>query len=99
MTHQDAAVSTAAPVSYAEVRNAGRLSRAALGFILLILAAVGWAGGIPGAPIKAAAAALVVLHAALDRPAGRPLFALSIDAVLLCAAAGMGSSSTAAART
>ncbi len=91
MFNQGAALSTAAPVPYAEVRKAGRLSRAALGLILLILAAVGWAGGIPGAPLKAAAAALVILHAAFDRPAGKPVFTLSVNAVLWCAAAGMGS--------
>jgi signal transduction histidine kinase len=91
MFNQGATASIVAPVSYAEVRTAGRLSRASLGFILLILAAAGWAGGIPGVLIKATAAALVILHAVLDRPTGKPLFALSLDALLLCVAGGMGS--------
>ncbi len=79
----------AAPVCYREVRTAARLSRGALGVVLLGLAAAGWALGIPGAYLKAAAAALIILHAVIDLPAANPLPSLMIDAVLLCAAAGL----------
>lgn len=79
----------AAPICYREVRTAGRLSRAALGVVLLGLAAAGWALGVPGAYLKAAAAALIILHAVFDLPAANPLPALLIDTVLFCAAAGL----------
>ena len=71
--------------------SVGLLSnKALLGAVLLTLAALGWAYGVPGAPVKTIAAALLVLHAVLDLPAGRPVFAMAIDAVLLCATAGIG---------
>ena len=65
------------------------MSRAALGVVLLGLAAAGWALGVPGAYLKAAAAALIILHAVFDLPAANPLPALLIDTVLFCAAAGL----------
>jgi signal transduction histidine kinase len=51
---------------------------------------VGWASGIPGATLKAAAGALVILHAALDTRSPHPLGALCLDGVFLCATAGLG---------
>jgi signal transduction histidine kinase len=80
----------AAPISYSEVRRPGRISRACLGTALLTLAAVGWAAGIPGAPLKAAVAAVILLHALLDFPPDNPLPGLSLDALLLCGAVGIG---------
>ena len=80
----------AAPISYSEVRRPGRIARACLGAGLLTLAAVAWSAGIPGAPLKAAVAALIVLHALLDFPPDNPLPGLSLDALLLCGAAGIG---------
>jgi len=79
----------AAPVCYREVRTAARLARGALGVVLLGLAVAGWAFGIPGAYLKAAAAALVILHAVFDLPAANPFSGLMVDAVLLSATAGL----------
>lgn len=79
----------AAPVCYRKVRTAARVSRSVLGVLLLALAAAGWAYGVPGAYLKAAAAALIILHAIIDLPAANPFPALMIDAVLVCAAAGL----------
>jgi len=85
------AAGAAAPISYVDIRKAARYSRAALGAALLVLAAIGIASGVPGAVLKAVAAGLVVVHAAFDLPAARPLPALVIDALLLCGPAGIGS--------
>jgi signal transduction histidine kinase len=84
------AAGAAAPISYPEIRKAARYTRAALGAALLVLAAIGIVSGIPGAILKAVAAALVVVHALVDLPAARPLPALVVDALLLCGAAGIG---------
>lgn len=83
-----------APIDYTEVRADWRLARVALAGLLLCLAAVGFAAGISGAAAKAAAAALVLAHALIDRRAG-PLRALLPAALALSATAGLGNELTA----
>jgi signal transduction histidine kinase len=83
-----------APIDYAEVRADWRLARAALAGLLLCLAGVGFAAGIPGGVAKGVAAALVLAHALVDRRAG-PLRALLPAALALSATAGLGDELTA----
>jgi signal transduction histidine kinase len=92
ITHEAAArpppaVGTA-PLGYSEVRADWRLARAAMAGLLLCLAGVAVAAGIPGAAGKALAAALVLAHALADPKAG-PLRALMPAALALSATAGL----------
>ena len=79
--------SPAAPVEYSDVRRSLRLGRAALCGTLVAAAAAGWATGIPGSPVKALAAGLVMIHALVDRFRS-PLPALAVAAVALTATVG-----------
>jgi signal transduction histidine kinase len=78
-----------APIDYTEVRADWRLARAALAGLLLCLAGVGFAAGIPGAAAKGAAAALALALALADRRAG-PLRALLPAGLVLSATTGLG---------
>lgn len=85
----------AAPIDYPAVRPQWRLARAALGGLLLCLAGVALAAGVPGALTKAVAAGLVLAVAATDRGAG-PLRSLIPAALVLGATAGVSDSYTTA---
>jgi signal transduction histidine kinase len=79
-----------APVAWADVRRPARMSRFVVGLVLLVLAAVAWAVGVPGAVVKAGAALIVLGSLLLDGRFRTPLAALTVDASCLLAAAGLG---------
>lgn len=83
-----------APLDYCGVRANWRLARTALAGVLLCLAAIAIAIGIPGAIAKAVAAGAILAHALADRPAG-PLRSLLPAALALSATAGFGDTSAA----
>ncbi len=78
----------AAPLDFIEIRADWRLARAAMASLLLCLAGVAVAAGIPGAAAKSVAAALLLAHALADPRAG-PLRALMPAALALSATAGL----------
>lgn len=82
-----------APIDYPAVCRQWRLARVALGCLLLCLAGVALAAGIPGALVKAAAAGLVLIAAAADPRAG-PLRSLAPAALALGATAGLDGAHT-----
>jgi signal transduction histidine kinase len=84
----------AAPTDYPAVRAEWRLARAALAGLLLCLAGVALAAGIPGALAKAIAAGLV-LTAGLADPKAGPLRSLIPTALALGATAGLAGEFTA----
>ncbi len=85
----------AAPIDYPAVRPQWRLARGALGCLLLCLAGVGLAAGIPGALAKVIAAGLVLATALADPRAG-PLRSLVPAALALGATAGLAGAYTTA---
>jgi len=77
-----------APLDYCEVRANWRLARAALAAVLLCVAGIAIAAGIPGAVAKAVAAGAILAHSLADRRAG-PLRSLLPAILTLSATAGL----------